>query len=132
MNLTPTQAQAALLRRGLTHLLAHPDHMLESDLRHVVWVLAQCATRSLAEEGTASGTLDLAEMKAASDLAQAANPPPEYITIRQACERYAIPRSTLGWHVRKGNIAAHRADKRTWLVDHRSLVTWLLTTGRSE
>ena len=154
MNLTPTQA--ALLRRGLDHLLANPDHVLESDLRRVVWVLAQCASRAIAsqeqptwpDEDTLVEFVNLCQqysneavltlwqkvihhpptweaLQTASDLAMQAEPPPEYLTIRQACARYGIARSTLGWHVRRGNIEAVKSDKRTWMVEAHSLAIWV-------
>jgi hypothetical protein len=49
MNMTPTQA--ALLRRGLDHLIENPGHVLESDFRRVVWTLAQMAARQSADTG---------------------------------------------------------------------------------
>lgn len=116
LNLTPTHA--ALLERGLAYLIAHPDHVLESDLHRVVWMLAQMATQAAAEAN------NLAAMQTASDLATAANPPPEYLTLAQASRLYGVPVSTLRYHASRGSFDAIKSDKRTWLADSHSLATW--------
>lgn len=119
-----TDAQAALLRRGLEYLISNPDYVLESDFRRVVWVLAQMATQVT----SVTGEYDL--MQIASDLALEANPPPEYLTLAQAAKLYGVPIATLRWHAKRGSFDAHKSDQRTWLADAHSLAMW--ASQRSE
>lgn len=151
INLIPTQAN--ILRRGLDYLLTHPDHVIESDFNHIVWLLAQMATQAIAsqdqpawpDEDTLVEFVNLClqypheakltlwqkatqpadDMQAASDLAMQAEPSPEYITLAVASRRYGVPASTLRWHARRGHFDCHKREGRTWLVEEHDLVLWL-------
>ncbi len=65
-------------------------------------------------------------------MAQQAEPPPTWISLRAASNRWGIPIATLRYHARRGSFDAYKPDKRTWMVDERDLITWLLATGKRE
>jgi len=105
LNLTPTQA--ALLQRGLGRFIRDPGQVLETDARRVVWLLAQLAARDAAEHQ------DLEAMQAASDLAKAAQPSPEWITLAAASKLYGVPAVTLRYHAAKRHfeLQSPRSDR---------------------
>jgi len=119
LNLT-TERQ--MLQCGLEHLLQHPDHVLPRDLKRVVWVLAQCATRAAAEEN------DLITMQAASDLAQAAEPSPEYITVSEASRLYGISTRLLRYHAKQKHFDAHKRGW-DWYINAHDLAQWVSARG---